>query len=504
MIPVATRPRAHLLILALILALAGVLRFFSLSALGFWTDELCTLSCSHGWGLQFDQMPKNQILGSIPTMTHLADARPFTGIIPAMARDEAHPPLYFLLLRLWEDLLGDSESAVRCLDVLFSLAAICLLYFTARDSIGSTAALVACLLMSVATPQIQFSQEARNYMPVVTFSLLAVLAIVRLKRRASPASATLLVLALLAMMLTHYFAAGVAGGLMIYALTDLRGRSRQYALVAFGIAAAVYLAIWGRFLLNQIPHFQTNYVWIRDDGPGHVMRLLFNLCKLPVRLVGQWPAWPFALPAICIGAVLLLCVPILFIIRPELRLWIFWLIGSLGVIVAVDLIRSTAQLGLLRYSLFATPALYVLIAGAVSRGRWRFLLPGIAIILAMLSLREAYVPPWKIDFQTPVQLLARHLDSADGLIVSGPDPIADGVMFAACQHYMPQMPATSAVLTGPPNAAVLERLRRCKRVAVIWLWKDRSIPGFDVEEQGPVPYLGNFIVGKFRPPASGR
>ena len=258
-----------------------------------------------------------------------------------------HPPLYFLMLRLWENLWGDSESAVRSLNVLFSLVSIWLLFWVASESIGATPALWACLLMAVGEPQIQFSQEARNYMPVTTFSLLAVWSIQKLRRGPGTLPAGVLTAALLAMMLTHYFAAGVAAGLAIYAVALLRGRARWFAVGSFTAAGILFLGLWGSSLLSQSPHFRSNYSWVSDVGPGHCRRVMTNFVRLPFRLVAELPQ-NTTLQIICdlSGAAFFGYLALMFVRRLELRIWILFFAGAVGIVFAVDLFRGTAQLAL--------------------------------------------------------------------------------------------------------------------------------------------------------------
>jgi uncharacterized membrane protein len=497
----------------MIVALAALLRFFSLSSLGFWTDEFCSLSCADSWGLQFDKPPLNKIIPAdrpnsppaVAPMTRLASARGLKHLIPAMATDEAHPPLYFILLRIWEIAFGDSERAVRSPDVIFSLLAILLLFFTARDSIGAATALWACLLMAVAQPQIQFAQEARNYMPVVSFSLLAVLSIQRLRRNPSAGAATLLDASLLgasllAMMLTHYFAAGAAGAIAVYAILNLRGRARRLAITSIAIAALSFLLLWGPFLLRQHANIGLNYTWTADASPGHLLRTGARLLNLPWRLVAELPAAaPMRLLAGACGLAFYLMILIACIRRPALRLWGLWFFTAVGLVAAVDLWRSTAQLALLRYTLFATPAEYVLLAAAIQRGRFRYALPAIAVLAGLLSLKNAYAPPWKTDFKTPVEVIARHFQPGDGLVIIGSDPIADGVLFAAFRHYIMLMP-TTAVLTGAPDDATLKTLRECPHIYILWRWPDRPfpLPGFVMDNPPEsIPYFAEVETGRF-------
>src|SRR3954454_21427743 len=111
LIPAQRRVSPAGILLPLILITAAALRFYNLSALGYWTDEFCTLSSAHGWGLEFLRTPLDQIVpADRPAPTRYNQARPWRAILPAIVRDDAHPPLYPLLVRACETLMGgDSE-----------------------------------------------------------------------------------------------------------------------------------------------------------------------------------------------------------------------------------------------------------------------------------------------------------------------------------------------------------------------------------------------------------
>jgi hypothetical protein len=72
-------------------------------------------------------------------------------------------------------------------------------------------------------------------------------------------------------------------------------------------------------------------------------------------------------------------------------------------------------------------------------------------------------------------------------------------MFAAFQHYLPAMPAASVVLTAPPDAPTLARLRQCPHVWVIRLWPSGGVvlPGYKIEEEQTLPYFADIIKGRF-------
>jgi hypothetical protein len=265
-------------------------------------------------------------------------------------------------------------------------------------------------------------------------------------------------------------------------------------VIAGIVAALAFLAIWGTSFVRELPNFKTNTAWLLEPGPGRLHRWLLRLIRVPGMLVSC------DLPdSSAIFGIVFVLLPVAYQRRPELRLWILWLTCTIGLIAGQDLLKSTSQLTLPRYLLFATPAAYVLLAGAV-RGKLRWLPPAAGVLLALLGLRSAYTPAWKIDLKTPTEYVRSHLAPGDGLVISGPDAVFDGITFAAFQHYLPKMPASAAVLTRSADTPTLDQLRECPRLWVLWMWPLRPVsdflPGFVADDRGHLPYFGELVHGR--------
>jgi hypothetical protein len=339
-------------------------------------------------------------------------------------------------------------------------------------------------------------------MPALPFVICTALSIERIRRQTSLFWAVILGVSLLAMMLTHYFCIGAAIGLVGYALVGFRNRAQLLVIAATALSTLIYLLLWGPAILAQRKVMGSDLDWLVDESPGHLYRRLVDLCRLPIRYFAEITDPKSQLFIAFAGAAMLLSLPILFIRRPELRMWIAWMVASIALVALSDFTRGTTELNWVRYTLFAMPPAYVLLAAAVGSGRWKFLVPAIAAVLAIVNLRPAFIPPWKTDFRTPVQFIDQRLQRDDGLVIIGTDPSADGIMFAAFQHYLSAVPATSAVLTAPPNAPTLLRLQQCPHVWIVRLWPDHQtvFPGFVVEDQQTIPYFADLVFGGFRSP----
>lgn len=93
-------------------------------------------------------------------------------LLPLVARADAHPPLYYILLHFWL-MLGSSEGFIRLLSVLFSSASIPLMYLVASSLFEDEhAGLVGAVILAFSPFQIWHAQEARMY-AMLTFFVLA-------------------------------------------------------------------------------------------------------------------------------------------------------------------------------------------------------------------------------------------------------------------------------------------------------------------------------------------
>jgi 4-amino-4-deoxy-L-arabinose transferase-like glycosyltransferase len=88
-------------------------------------------------------------------------------------------PLYFVLLKLWMALFGDSEAALRAPSLIASVLVIPVTYTIGVRAFSRRAALLGAVLLTLSPLQLYFAQEARMYMPLTLFAVLYFLAYLR-------------------------------------------------------------------------------------------------------------------------------------------------------------------------------------------------------------------------------------------------------------------------------------------------------------------------------------
>ena len=220
--------RAELVAVGALVALGVVLRFVTTSAL--WLDEALSVN--------------------IATL-------PVGDLVEALRRD-GHPPLYYVVLGGWLDLVGDNDAAVRSLSGVLSVVTLGVVWWWTRVRVGAVAALWALALLAVLPFATRYGTEARMYALVMLLVAVGGVALVRLVERPGWAPAVVLWACATALLYTHYWALWVLAvtgvGLLWVAWRPPSARHRRSAWlgVAALVAAGVAFLPWVPVLLDQL------------------------------------------------------------------------------------------------------------------------------------------------------------------------------------------------------------------------------------------------------------
>ncbi len=127
-----------ILVLAAVMLLAGVLRFYGLEIQSLRFDELAT------W--RFASMSPSGILE-----------------VTGPSGTDPHPPGYYLFMHYWIQLAGDAEWALRLPSAIAGVLSVPVIFLLGRRLYSAREGLIAALLMAVLWAPVFFSQEARSY-----------------------------------------------------------------------------------------------------------------------------------------------------------------------------------------------------------------------------------------------------------------------------------------------------------------------------------------------------
>lgn len=460
--------RWQLVALLGILLVAATARLHGIGEFSLWLDEIRTIETATGRGSSHMHLPEQVIVSPAPDLTSLDGGQPWWRIWSM--RDMSHPPLYLIVLRWWMEPFGSGVLSLRAFSALASLIAVFLTYDVVRIQAGRTPALWAAALMAVAGPQVQFAQEARPYAFMVMLTLIAASPLVRLERwGATPARLATFALALLALMLTHYFAVGTAAALVLYGLLRTRGKDRRNLLIAVAIAGVAFAQAWGPFMWGHRSTFSDlNTNFLTDDAPGRVLRLIGRVFAIAPRLLNDY--LDVNLAAMVVLSLVLGAAACLARRRSDLLLWCLWFALSVGVVALLDLTRSTRHLHFIRYAMLASPAVYAILATLTARVREpaaRHALPVMALLICAITLPHARIAMWKANWRDLAKSAQASLRPGDVLLIAGDDPMYARCAYLCMSHYMSKPGPPFALVTGRADPALVAQLRSAPGVLLV-------------------------------------
>jgi hypothetical protein len=488
----------HWVLLVLILGVGTGVRWDCIGKENLWLDEYWALYLSTGRGGQLFGEPRDVVIDP-PPKVGFADAPAWWHIWNGLGT-VTHPPLYFLSLRGWVDLFGESDRAIRSMSAIFSLAGIVVLFSLVRRIRGPGAGLIASAMMAVSPMQIDYSQMTRPYTLLVLVSLLCCHALISMQFRGStPRRRLLLGAAILAMALTHYFSLGAILAVLAYAVIALKGRVRKDALVSIGAGLLLAGLVWGPFLWKIRGSFNAYPDFARPSG-NRVELITRAIVTAPAQVLLE-PEGPWTNLECLPLALLAYVVPLLLAIRSrEMLLWWLWIVGTIGMLVVVDLFRGTVLVGEIRYSFILSPVIFIVLVTLLPEG-W----PGNLVSPVFLSCVAIYgwgrfeAGPWPTpEWRNLIRFTNQFVGPRDLVAFCGAystEPVFD---YFVMTHYMGPWSRPVIFLKDGPDAAVRRQLAARGRIWIIGhdLASDsaRFFPGWTGYEWHGVG-IGNSLLG---------
>ena len=379
-------------LLVAVLAIAALLRSLHLGDKSFWMDEGVSFAINRLSWIDFLKISWRRELNMAP---------------------------YYLLLRGWMK-FGTGEAFLRSLSVLFSVAAVAVIYLLGRRLFGLRAGLLAALLAAVHAFLVRYAQEARSYSLVIFLVSLSCLLFVRnLESRERTWTAYIVITALA--IYGHFFALLVVLSQWI-SLQLLPRPLHSQPWRAWKITAIAILPL---------------IVFIATRGAGPIAWISrpnsSSLHSFLVAFTGNGGDVLLAAYMILTAAAVI----ILVIRRAELRihrhLWgMAFVLSWLLVPILVTLVFSLARpVFLPRYLVICVPALVLLAAAVLVRLSSRWLQAAAVLLLAWFSLQgvRSY---YRADFD----IAREDWRDATHYVLSQALP-GDGVVFHAALGRMP-------------------------------------------------------------------
>ena len=172
-----------------LLAMGILFRFFNLDGKVYWHDETYTSLRISGYKITEvkQQIFNNRVISgeSFAQFQGANQQKSLNDTIMTLAKEDPHhPPLYYIIARLWMEIFGNSVTAIRSLSACISLLVFPCVYWLCRELFNVPLSVpgVAIALMAISPIQLVYAQEAQEYILWLVTILLSSASLLRAMR----------------------------------------------------------------------------------------------------------------------------------------------------------------------------------------------------------------------------------------------------------------------------------------------------------------------------------
>jgi uncharacterized membrane protein len=463
----ATHNIRWLFMLVTLVVIAVLLRFHGLDQKIVWHDEVASRVLASG-GTMDGQMKDLYVAKVFTASQVLKNQEAHTNssllnLISDLAHnDPQHPPVYYVLAKIWVNLWGGSAFALRTLSVAFSVLSVMAMFWLMRELDASNeASWIAALLTCISPMLILYGQEAREYalwFLELILSSAALLRALRKGERATIGDWLLYFICTLFAVYTSFSSISLIIVQTIYVtlITKIRLSRSSYGFVISLILVGIFFLPWALNLLSRYQAFSSSMAWssvIVIPRTAVIRILSLNFTR---NLYDFWPdveqdqSLPILVSTISIMVItfalflllrrqqskshlyllLLICIPTLILLIPDL-LWggirssnaRYLMPVWIGVLAALSFMFDTSR-----------------ISTRVGRAISRFCLGGI-IFLSMLTniLHSHQIAPWTKSLSIGLPRVAQLINESNNpLVVGNQERHHPGNLFALSNLLSPQ------------------------------------------------------------------
>ena len=335
------------------------------------------------------------------------------------------PPLYPMLLRAWIGLAGDGEAALRALSAVSGTLFVAATMWAGRELFDARTALWSGLVAAISPIAVYYAQEVRPYALLAALVACTWALMSRALRLGTPSAWALAVLAVAAVLHTHYL-----GGLAILPMALLAAstphlgswRRGLVALAAGGLLFAPWV-LWS-FVLTTHPFGGTGWIgaawastppWLALPRSLEVLLLGGEAGRVPITLKQfDTLAFPALLRTVCLGAFVALALAS--IVRAggharRLRVVALWVALLFPVLLLWTASWVTPLYLVGRYDQLALPPLVLLCGVGLARIAYWPRRRALAVLVT-LGLLGPMVVKLGLYFREPARNLARSRSAA--------------------------------------------------------------------------------------------
>jgi hypothetical protein len=453
------------LLIALLVTVAAWIRFTHIDA-GLSFDELWHLASTQGIGDAMTYYSQDVVHHDAIRLTSLEHKQNLWHVWTGMD-GILHPPLFIIALRLWREVMGQSDLAAHSFSIVFGVVSIVFTYASARLAMNRAAGTLAALAFALAQTQVYFSQEVRAYSMLIALGCVALWIMTRIEVL-GPTRRRLLGLAFLTLplLLTHYFSLGACFAIGIYGVVAGKPHRKAF-LISIATCALLYLVVWVPFALKQLDDLGTGDVFLRSDtGAMHVLMLAGGS---PFRLIVERD---YTIELTPLLSAVLFVLPWLLIRRlPVLRPWVLWLCAAVIPIVILDLARTTVHTAYIRYLAIATPPVSMLFIGSIWAMGWRRMACGFGAVLsfagAIYIASDTRILLDADDLTQIRRIIEPRFQKGDAIVTSSGQlgSVYAGAITLTLSHSDRVFPANLVIATRPLTREMVDELG----TRTIWL-----------------------------------
>lgn len=378
------------IILIFIIILGVIVRLINLDNRVYWKDEVFTSLRVSGY--TEEQVIKNLYDGSVLSsedldkyqQTHFFN-NPI-GTVYGLAKEEAQlPPLYFLLVKLWVSVFGNSVTITRSFSAILSIISCLALYLLCRELFEfNGVAWLAMALLSVSPFYVVYSQEARPYSLWLLTILLSNWMLLRSLRLNNKLNWKVYALTIVLGLYTSPFSLFLNLGQGVYVL--LMGQLRFNKIVKQYLMSLIIgilgFSPWLAIIVIRYHQIKGRTNWSSSNYENGLIELIFNLLRNMTRTFvdfellnapfSYFSQYPLIYLIVVIPVTLLVSYSVYFLCRNTSKsTWLFmisWILSTAFPLILADIILGGRRSGTARYLLPCYLGLQISVAYFLATG----------------------------------------------------------------------------------------------------------------------------------------
>ena len=332
-------------------------------------------------------------------------------LLSVMSQRELNMGLYYISLKVWITIFGESELAVRSLSVLFSVCAIIMTFAIGKRLFDAKIGLIAGSILAVNAFFIEYSQEARAYTLLIFMANTSVYYFIKILQDQRLKNCVLYVITSALLVYSHLFGLFIimVQAISVLLLTGEKINYKKLFLCALSvtilIAPVVYFILFkdnGQISWISKPSVKDIYdlfISFTGDGGNGILLILYIIPCLFCLLISFQYFLEFKMTRLFWRYAFLLC----------------WLL--IPIIIAY-LISSFKPMFISKYLISSMIPLVLLVSVGLSTIKNKyFYMVAISVLISfsVYTVFHEYYPKQKFDWRSATRYISEYSQKGDGI-----------------------------------------------------------------------------------------